>query len=110
MEVNLVQTHSWLHHLLAPLFEFHGKTHFIEFYLNFKITFSKEAFKMGLKSTIDFDGYQVQELPKPKEVKEVPQVVRECQESLNCLHRVLSSKWPLQMTLFAHLFGNLGSV
>jgi len=47
MEVKVVQAYDWIHHILAPLFDFHDKRRFIEFYLNFRMPFQMEFSKHG---------------------------------------------------------------
>ena len=41
--------HAWKHLYLVPLFEFHDTRHFVEFVLNFKVSYSKGISKWGLR-------------------------------------------------------------
>ena len=46
-EVTSMQIHAWQGPSLVPLFEFHDKRHFMEFYLNFKVPCPKGFSKWG---------------------------------------------------------------
>jgi len=41
---SFIQIHAWQGSSLVPLFEFHDKRHFMEFYLNFKVPYPKGFF------------------------------------------------------------------
>jgi len=68
--VTSFQIQVWQDLFSSPLFEFHGKRHFMEFYLNFKMPFLKDVF-LGSKLDVpmeDHDDGQAQEFPKSKEI------------------------------------------
>jgi len=46
-EVSFNQVHAWQGSSLVPIFEFHDKRYFMEFYLNFKVPFSNGLSKWG---------------------------------------------------------------
>jgi len=46
-EVSSIEIHAWQDFSLVPLFEFHDKRHFMEFYLNFKVPFANDFTKWG---------------------------------------------------------------
>ena len=46
-EVSFKQVHAWQGSSLVPIFEFHDKRHFMEFYLNFKVPFPNGFSKWG---------------------------------------------------------------
>ena len=46
-EASSIQIHAWQGPSLVPLFEFHEKRHFMEFYLNFKLPYPKGFSKWG---------------------------------------------------------------
>ena len=46
-EVSSIQIHAWQGFSLIPLFEFHYKRHFLQFYLNFKVPYPKGFSKRG---------------------------------------------------------------
>jgi len=47
LEVTSFVNHASKDLFFTPLFEFHGKRHFMEFYLNFKMAKTKRGFKVG---------------------------------------------------------------
>lgn len=55
------------------------------------------------------NGVQVQKIPKSKEVQEILNVARECQESQEFFHPGPSSKWPTPWPWLPKPLGNLGS-
>ena len=70
----------------ASLSEFHGKRHYMEFYLKIKKSSNED---------------QAQVLPMAKEVHKVCQELETSEEILNILHLGPSCSWPVLLTLVA---------